>query len=91
MSVCRVGAVGIKAQLYFEVVSTLALVAGLVMVHVIQPGAGININANTLDTKGFATYTSATETQNVVDFLFNIVSSSIIKFIVYIKDELLSC
>lgn len=87
----KVGRVGIKAPLYFEVVSTLALVAGLVMVHVIQPGAGIYINANTLDTKGFAVYTSATETQNVVDFLFNIVSSSIIKFFVYIKDELLSC
>jgi len=48
----KVGRVGIKALLYFEVVSTLALVIGLVVVHAIQPGAGMNIDASTLDTKG---------------------------------------
>ena len=47
----KVGRVGIKALLYFEVVSTLALVIGLVVAHVIQPGAGMNIDAGTLDTK----------------------------------------
>ncbi len=74
----KVGRVGIKALLYFEVVSTLALVIGLVVVHVIQPGAGMNVDASTLDTQGLATYTAAAKTQNAVDFLLNIIPASVI-------------
>ena len=74
----KVGRVGIKALLYFEVVSTLALVIGLVVVHAIQPGAGMNIDASTLDTKGLAAYTSAAKTQSTVDFLLNIIPTSVI-------------
>ena len=47
----KVGRVGVKALLYFEVVSTLALIIGLLVVHVIQPGVGMNVDASTLDTK----------------------------------------
>jgi aerobic C4-dicarboxylate transport protein len=74
----KVGRVGIKALLYFEVVSTLALVIGLVVVHVIQPGAGMNIDASTLDAKDLATYTAVAKTQGAVDFVLNIIPVSVI-------------
>src|SRR5438309_5151239 len=48
----QLGRVGVKALLYFEVVTTLALVIGLVVVKTVQPGAGVNANPATLDTKG---------------------------------------
>jgi aerobic C4-dicarboxylate transport protein len=44
--------------LYFEVVSTLALIVGLVMINLVQPGAGMHIDVNALDTKGIAAYTA---------------------------------
>jgi aerobic C4-dicarboxylate transport protein len=74
----KVGRVGLKALLYFEVVSTLALIIGLIVVHVIQPGVGMNIDVNTLDTKGLNTYTTAAKSQSTVDFLLNIIPTSVI-------------
>src|SRR5918911_1573584 len=52
----EVGRVGLKALLYFEAVTSLALLIGLVVVNVFQPGAGINADPNTLDTRAIATY-----------------------------------
>jgi aerobic C4-dicarboxylate transport protein len=74
----KVGRVGLKALLYFEVVSTLALIIGLIVVHVIQPGVGMNIDVNTLDTKGLNTYTTAAKSQSTVDFLLNIIPTTVI-------------
>ncbi|MFI3119078.1 MAG: dicarboxylate/amino acid:cation symporter [Methylococcaceae bacterium] len=74
----KVGRVGIKALLYFEVVSTLALIIGLVVVHLIQPGSGMNIDASTLNTEGLNAYTAAAKTQNTVDFMLNIIPTSVI-------------
>ena len=74
----KVGRVGIKALLYFEVVSTLALVIGLLVVHIIQPGAGMNVDASTLDTKGLTAYTDAAKTQSVTEFLLHIIPTSAI-------------
>lgn len=74
----KVGRVGIKALLYFEVVSTLALIIGLVVVHLIQPGSGMNIDAGTLNTEGLNAYTAAAKTQNTVDFMLNIIPVSVI-------------
>src|SRR4029077_7541449 len=53
----KLGRVGMKALLYFEVVTTLALVIGLVIVTIVQPGAGINADPATLDIKSVAQYT----------------------------------
>src|SRR5215213_7787747 len=53
----KVGKTGGLALLYFEVVSTIALVIGLVLVNLMQPGAGMNVDASALDTKGIAAYT----------------------------------
>ena len=55
----KVGRVGGKALLYFEVVSTLALVIGLIVANVVQPGNGFNINPATLDPKAVAAYAGA--------------------------------
>ena len=54
----EVGRVGVKALIYFEIVSTLALIIGLVVVNVLKPGAGMNVDPATLDTRSLATYTS---------------------------------
>src|SRR3954468_19231464 len=53
----EVGRVGVKALVFFEVVSTLALIIGLVVVDLAKPGVGINANAATLDASKIATYT----------------------------------
>jgi aerobic C4-dicarboxylate transport protein len=75
----KVGRVGGKALLYFEVVSTLALVIGLVVVNVLQPGVGMNIDVATLDTKALTNYTSAVKTQpGVVEFLINVIPSTVV-------------
>lgn len=74
----KIGRVGIKALLYFEVVSTLALVIGLVVVHLIQPGAGMNVDASTLDTKNIAAYTDVAKAHSMVDFLLNIIPVSVV-------------
>src|SRR5262245_43892376 len=52
----RVGRVGVKALVYFEVITTLALILGLVLAFVVQPGAGMNIDPKTLDAKTMGAY-----------------------------------
>lgn len=74
----KVGRVGIKALLYFEVVSTLALLIGLLVVHIIQPGAGMNVDVNMLDTKNLMPYTEAAKTHGLIDFLLNIIPNSVV-------------
>ena len=54
----KVGRVGFKALLYFEVMTTIALIIGLIIVNLWQPGAGMNVDPTTLDTKAIATYTA---------------------------------
>ena len=73
----KVGRVGLKALIYFEVVSSLALLIGLLVVHFIQPGAGMNVDVTYLDIKGISSYTETAKTHNVVDFLLNIIPSSV--------------
>jgi aerobic C4-dicarboxylate transport protein len=54
----KVGKTGGLALLYFEVVSTIALVVGLIIVNLVQPGSGMHVDPTTLDTKGIAAYTA---------------------------------
>ncbi len=68
-----VGRVSGKALLYFEVVSSLALLVGLIVVNVIKPGAGMNINVATLDTSAISSYTETAQSQSTVQFLINII------------------
>ena len=74
----KVGRVGIKVLLYFEVVSTLALIIGLIVVHLIQPGAGMNVDVSTLDVKSLSAYTDVVKTLGIVDFMLNIIPASVV-------------
>ncbi len=73
-----VGKTGGYALLYFEIVSTLALVIGLVVVNIAQPGAGMHVDPASLDTKGIAAFAAAGEQQSTVAFLLNVIPSTIV-------------
>jgi len=74
----KVGRVGGKALIYFEVVSTLALIIGLCVGNFVQPGAGFNVNPATLDAKAVADYAGQAKAQSVSDFILHIVPSSVV-------------
>lgn len=71
------GRVGVVSLVYFEVVSTFALILGLATVHLLQPGAGMNIDPATLDTKALASFTAA-KSLTFEDFVLNIIPTSVI-------------
>ena len=72
----EVGRVGLKALVYFELVSTLALMIGLVVVNVVRPGAGINADVSTLDTKAVASYAAEAKSLSTVDLLLHVIPES---------------
>jgi len=74
----KVGRVGGKALLYFEAVSTLALLIGLIVGNVIRPGAGFNANVATLDPKAVADYAGQAKAQSVTDFLMHIIPTTVV-------------
>ena len=74
----KVGRVGGKALLYFEVVSTLGLVIGLIVGNLVHPGSGFNVDASTLDAKAVADYAGLAKTQTVTDFLMHIIPTTIV-------------
>jgi aerobic C4-dicarboxylate transport protein len=74
----RVGIVGLRAIIYFEVVSTIALVIGLVVGNLWQPGAGLHIAAATLDDKAIAGYVTSAKSLTVVDFLMKMIPSNLV-------------
>ncbi len=74
----KVGRVGGKALLYFEVITTVALAIGIIVVNVIQPGVGFNADVTKLDTKAFAAYATQAKSHSTVDFLMNIIPSSVV-------------
>jgi aerobic C4-dicarboxylate transport protein len=73
-----VGRIGIKALVYFEVISTLALVLGLVVVNVLQPGAGINADPASLDPDAVSAYATSAENLSTIDFLLNIIPTTVV-------------
>ena len=74
----KIGRVGGKALLYFEVVSTFALAIGLVVANVVKPGAGFNVDPAHLDTKSIAQYTEKAHSQSTVDFIMNIIPNTFV-------------
>jgi len=74
----KVGRVGAKALLYFEVVSTLALAIGLLVVSIVQPGVGMNADVSKLDTRALTTFTAKADKQSTVDFLINIIPNTVV-------------
>ena len=83
----KVGKTGGYALLYFEIVSTIALIVGLIIVNIVQPGAGMNIDPATLDTKGIAAYTKPGQMQSTTDFLLNIIPNTVVD--AFAKGEIL--
>ena len=74
----KVGRVGGMALIYFEVVSTLALLIGLIVGNVVQPGKGFNVNAATLDAKAVSDYAGQAKAQSVTDFLMHIIPTTVV-------------
>jgi len=74
----RVGRVALKTLIYFEVVTTCALIIGLVAVNIWQPGVGMNVNLATVDTSTVKTYVAQSHAQGVVPFLMNIIPSTFV-------------
>ena len=83
----KVGKTGGYALLYFEVVSSIALIVGLFIVNVVQPGVGMNIDPTTLDTKGIAAYAKPGQMQSTTEFLLNVIPSSVVD--AFAKNEIL--
>ena len=73
-----VGKAGVLALVYFEVVTTLALVIGLVVVNVVRPGAGMNVDAAAIDARSVAQYVSAGKAQSATGFLLDIIPASVV-------------
>jgi len=69
----KVGRVGVKSLVYFEVVSTLALIIGLVIVNMMRPGDGFNVDPATLDASAVASYTNAAAAQTATQFILHII------------------
>ena len=83
----KVGKTGGLALLYFEVVSTLALIVGLIIINLVHPGTGMNVDASTLDTKGIAAFTGPGKMQSTTEFLMAIIPTSVVD--AFAKGEIL--
>jgi aerobic C4-dicarboxylate transport protein len=73
----KLGRIGLKTLLYFEVVSTIALIIGLIVVNVMKPGAGFNADPALLDAASVQTYTAKAKSLSTVDFLLNIIPTTV--------------
>jgi aerobic C4-dicarboxylate transport protein len=74
----KVGRVGGMALVYFEVVSTVALLIGMLVGNVVRPGSGFNVNVATLDAKSVADYAGQAKAQSVTEFLLHIIPTTVI-------------
>ncbi|MFM8618502.1 MAG: cation:dicarboxylate symporter family transporter, partial [Opitutaceae bacterium] len=74
----KIGRVGGKALIYFEVITTLALIIGLVVSNVFTPGVGFHADPATLDAKGLARYTGAAKEMGTVEFLMHIIPKTFV-------------
>lgn len=73
-----VGRIGIRALIYFEIVSSVALLIGLIVVNVVQPGRGLTIDPASLDINQVTTYATASRGLTTVDFLLNIIPNTVV-------------
>ncbi|MGB4844021.1 MAG: dicarboxylate/amino acid:cation symporter [Ferruginibacter sp.] len=74
----KVGRVGLKAIVYFEIVSTIALIIGLIVINILKPGTGMNIDPASLDTKAVENFITESKSQSVGDFLLHIIPENIV-------------
>jgi aerobic C4-dicarboxylate transport protein len=83
----KVGRTGGLALLYFEVVSTVALIVGLVVVNLLQPGAGMHVDPTALDTQAIASYTASGKSMSALDFVMNVIPTTVVD--AFAKGEIL--
>jgi aerobic C4-dicarboxylate transport protein len=83
----KVGRTGGLALLYFEAVSTVALIVGLVIVNILRPGAGMNVDVRSLDASAVSAYAGPGKMQSTRDFLLNVIPTTIVD--AFAKGEIL--
>jgi aerobic C4-dicarboxylate transport protein len=83
----KVGKTGGLALIYFEIMSTVALLLGLVVVNVVQPGTGMNVDARSLDAGSVAAYTGPGKLQSATGFLLNVIPTTVVD--AFAKGEIL--
>jgi aerobic C4-dicarboxylate transport protein len=83
----KVGKTGGLALIYFEVMSTVALVLGMVVINILRPGSGMNVDPRTLDAAAVAAYTGPGRLQSVTDFLLNVIPTTVVD--AFAKGEIL--
>src|SRR6476660_5546980 len=83
----KVGKTGALALLYFEVVSTVSLLLGLIIVNVVQPGAGMHVNAANLNAKSIETFAKPGQLGTTTDFLLNVIPNTVVD--AFAKGEIL--
>lgn len=74
----KVGRVGLKALIYFELLTTAALIIGLLVINLWKPGVGMNVDLSTVDTKSIAVFTAKAKEQGTVQFLMDIIPSTVV-------------
>jgi aerobic C4-dicarboxylate transport protein len=74
----KVGRVGLKALIYFEVATTLALIVGLTVANTLQPGVGMNVDPTTLDTKAIQGFVAKSKEQSTLQFLMDIIPNTVV-------------
>src|SRR5712691_2522164 len=74
----KVGRVGLKALVYFEVLTSLALIVGLIVANTLQPGAAMNVDASTIDTRAIQGFVAKSKEQSTVQFLMDIIPNTVV-------------
>src|SRR4029079_10985497 len=74
----KVGRVGLKALIYFEVLTTIALIVGLIVANTIDPGGGMNVDVKSLDTKSIQGFVAKSKEQGTVQFLMDIIPNTVV-------------
>jgi aerobic C4-dicarboxylate transport protein len=74
----KVGRVGLKALVYFEVVTSLALIIGLAIANTLQPGAGMNVDPATIDTRSIQGFVAKSKEQSTLQFLMDIIPNTVV-------------
>src|SRR5436190_11929311 len=74
----KVGRVGLKALIYFEVLTTAALIVGLVVVNVLQPGAAMNVDVSTIDTRSIQAFVAKSKEQSTIQFLMDVIPNTVV-------------
>src|SRR5262245_42022552 len=74
----KVGRVGLKALIYFEVLTTIALIVGLIVVNVLQPGAAMSVDVSSIDTRAIQGFVAKSKEQSTIQFLMDVIPNTVV-------------